>query len=124
LVTPTVEDPPRDHEVEEKVNDPDNVDPVNATMGTCLQHFTDATQYSRHAQGENDGNEDGEIVERVHNAHASFLVCLRACKLAGVTANAQRPTLNSQRPTFNTGDISWQAEQADECAVPLRCMHF
>src|SRR6266436_579859 len=66
LVTPTVEDPPRDYEVQEKVNNPDNVDPVNATMGACLQHLADAAQHSRHAQGENDGDEDGEILECIH----------------------------------------------------------
>ena len=54
LVAPPVENPPSDYEVEEEVNYPDGVHPVNAAARACLQHFADTAQHSRHAQGEND----------------------------------------------------------------------
>jgi len=54
LVAPSVEDPPGDHQVQEQINDPDGMDPVNPSMGAGLEHFAYAAQNASHAQGEND----------------------------------------------------------------------
>jgi hypothetical protein len=38
LVAPSVENPSGDHHVEEEINDPDGMDPVNPPMGAGLEH--------------------------------------------------------------------------------------
>src|SRR5438874_9917271 len=54
LIAPSVENPPCDHQIEEEINDPDGMDPVNPSMGASLQHFTHAAQHTCHAQSEDD----------------------------------------------------------------------
>ena len=51
---PAVENPPGDNQIQEKIDDPDRVHPINVTARACLQHFADAAQHSRHTQGEDD----------------------------------------------------------------------
>src|SRR6266571_915524 len=66
LVAPAVEDPPRDNQIQEKIDDPEGVHPINAPMRARLQHFADASEHARHAQRENDRDENGEVTERIH----------------------------------------------------------
>jgi hypothetical protein len=54
LIAQSIENPPGDHEVQEQVNDPDGMHPVDPSKGTRLQHFADTSQHGCHAQSEND----------------------------------------------------------------------
>ena len=42
------------------------MDPIDAATRTRLQHFPDAGENTGHPQGQNNGDEDGEIAKRVH----------------------------------------------------------
>ena len=43
------------------------MDRLDAATRARLQHFPDARENAGHPQGQNNGDEDGEIAERVHD---------------------------------------------------------
>jgi hypothetical protein len=45
---------------------PTRMHPIKPSTRARLQHLADAGQNPRHSQGQNDGNEDREITERIH----------------------------------------------------------
>jgi hypothetical protein len=58
LVAPAIEDPPGEHEIEKEICNPNNVDLVNAFPRARLEHFSDAGEHTRHAQGKDDRDEN------------------------------------------------------------------
>ena len=42
LIAPAIENPPSDDQIDKQVHDPDGVNPINATVCACLQHFSHA----------------------------------------------------------------------------------
>jgi len=66
LVTPPIENPPCYNEISEEVYDPNHVHPIDAAIRARLEHFSNASQNTGHAQGQNDGDQNREILECVH----------------------------------------------------------
>ena len=49
------------------------MDPIEAAARTRLQHFPEAGENARHPQGQDNGDEDGKITERVHGDRIRLL---------------------------------------------------